>query len=229
MRPVVRGDVPTDQHGQAKQYGEYPQARRDLVGRLGDYCSYCERQLDADLAVEHVKPKRHNPAHQLDWNNFLLGCRNCNSIKGDTNVVLGEYYWPDQDNTAAMFEYSQGGVISISSLLMGDEVLRAQYTIGMTGLDRKPADDPEMKDRRWEKRREVWGVAEASLADLRACHCDQMRQQIVRTAIGRGYFSVWMTVFALDSDMCRRFIEAFVGTDAHCFDANGNPTQAIAR
>jgi hypothetical protein len=50
-----------------------------------------------------------------------------------------------------------------------------------------------------------------------------MRQQIVDTALGRGFWSVWMTVFKDDPDMLQRFIDAFAGTCRDCFDISGNP------
>ena len=50
-----------------------------------------------------------------------------------------------------------------------------------------------------------------------------MRKQITFTAIGHGYWSVWMTVFKDDPDMLRRFIEAFPGTCQDCFDSKCNP------
>jgi hypothetical protein len=36
-----------------------------------------------------------------------------------------------------------------------------------------------------------------------------MREQIVATAIGHGYWSVWMTIFHDDIDMVHRLINAF--------------------
>jgi hypothetical protein len=48
-----------------------------------------------------------------------------------------------------------------------------------------------------------------------------MRKQIVSNAQGRGFFSVWMTVFKDDPDMLNRFINAFPGTCTDCFDVEG--------
>ena len=87
MRPVQRGACPQDADGNDVAFTEYMQARRALIERLGECCSYCEMQLDASLAVEHVQPKKPPgaaaalPERELAWGNFLLGCTNCNSIK----------------------------------------------------------------------------------------------------------------------------------------------------
>ena len=55
-----------------------------------------------------------------------------------------------------------------------------------------------------------------------------MREQILETATGHAYWSIWMTVFEDDPDMRCRFIEAFPGTDKTCFDAARNYA-AVAR
>src|SRR5260221_6501574 len=75
MRPVDKGAAPA-------LYENYQEAGPDLQVRLGDFCSYCERQIETHLAVEHVQPKSHVPALATVWSNFLLGCVHCNSSKG---------------------------------------------------------------------------------------------------------------------------------------------------
>jgi len=68
-------------------------------------------------------------------------------------------------------------------------------------------------DRRWRKRELAWDDAIKAREDLRQCDTPQMRAQIVRSARGTGFWSVWMTVFEDDTDMRHRFCtEAFVGT-----------------
>ena len=88
MRPVLRGSRPVDDNGNEKLLREHKKARPDLIARIGQYCSYCEMKLDATLDVEHVQPKKHHPDLRLEWNNFLLACKNCNSTKSDKDVVL---------------------------------------------------------------------------------------------------------------------------------------------
>jgi uncharacterized protein (TIGR02646 family) len=94
-----------------KAYKVYKTARRDLIDRLGEYCSYCETRLNASLAVEHVQPKIHHPYLELDWNNFLLACTNCNSTKGSKDVIFDDYYWVDIHNTFMAFQYLEGGKV----------------------------------------------------------------------------------------------------------------------
>jgi hypothetical protein len=59
----------------------YALARRDLITNIGQYCSYCEMPLAASLAVEHMLPKKWFPLYAVRWDNFLLACPICNSVK----------------------------------------------------------------------------------------------------------------------------------------------------
>lgn len=73
MRPVQRGDVPADSNGNAVVFGQYKEARDLLIGRIGDFCSYCEVALHSTVHVEHVQPKSRHPGLALHWSNFLQG------------------------------------------------------------------------------------------------------------------------------------------------------------
>jgi uncharacterized protein (TIGR02646 family) len=220
MRPIIKGEHPSES-GQPKLFKEYQEARGDLIDRLGQYCSYCEMKLDASLAVEHVQPKSLYPALERQWNNFLLACTNCNSTKGTQDVILSDYYWPDEDNTFRAFTYLQGGLVRPNSQLNNQEKIKA--TLKLTGLDKPFINDPKVSDRRLPNRRETWDIATRSLNRLRKSDTLLMREQVAEHAVSQGYWSVWMTVFKDDPDMLRRFIEAFPGTCQDCFDYKGNP------
>ena len=227
MRPIHRGSAPLNADGTPKRYRHYQNARRDLIDRLGDFCSYCEQKLETDLAIEHVCPRSCPETQHLEcsWENFLLACRNCNSIKRDTPITpetLDEYLWPDRDNTFLALSYSEGGIVSCNPALPEAIQEKAQRLIHLVGLDRIPGHiDSKASDRRWEARRKEWNKAMGSRADLKRCDIPEFRRQIVRTA--SCHFSIWLTVFADDSDMCLRLIQAFSGTARDCFDDQGRP------
>ena len=223
MRPVDKGAAPAT-------YARYQDARGDLMARLGDYCSYCERQIETHLAVEHVQPKVRRTSLRNSWTNFLLGCVHCNSSKGKKRVALRDYFWPDRDNTLRAFEYVDGGLVRPHSDLVAHDEDRARDTIALTGLDKfpgSPGRGPTDTDRRWLRRHEAWQLAERSLSRLVNEDTVSLREQIVETAAGRGMFSIWWTVFAVDVDMRRRLREAFIGTDGVSFDINENPVPRI--
>lgn len=216
MRPVDRGIPPA-------AYLRYQDAGPDLQARIGDYCSYCERQIETHLAVEHVQPKSLVPGLQTDWSNFLLACVNCNSSKGDTAVSLPDYFWPDVDNTLSALAYLRGGLVEPRPTVAPNLIGKTQATIRLTGLDRHPGNpgrEPKAADRRWLRRQQAWQKAEWCRQKLGEQDSVQTRQLIVEVAIGRGEFSIWWTVFAGDVDMRRRLRDAFLGTHAASFDAN---------
>ncbi len=66
MRPVDRGPDPGP-------FTRFQDAAPHLVTRIGDYCSYCERQIETCLAVEHIRPKKPVPTLELTWTNFFVG------------------------------------------------------------------------------------------------------------------------------------------------------------
>jgi len=67
---------------------------------------------------------------------------------------------------------------------------------------------------------QAWAIAEMSKEDLlRASNNVALRRAIVRTAESEGFFSIWMTVFRDDTDMCNRLIDTFPGVrGSGCFD-----------
>ncbi|EGR3178661.1 retron system putative HNH endonuclease [Vibrio aestuarianus] len=224
MRPVHRGDVPEDNEGNPKEYTEYTNARKDLISRIGEYCSYCEMELDTSLAIEHIRPKAHHSHLELKWGNFLLACTNCNSTKGDKDPNPNDILWPHLDNTFRAFEYTTEGRVKPAPGLSATLKRKAEDTIALMGLAAAP-DTQKASDRRWLNRQEAWQDAILSKADLAEADLPAMRRQIVRTAKAKGYWSIWMTVFHDDPDMLRRFIDVdnFPGTAQDCFDIDGLP------
>ncbi len=219
MRPVKRGDAPNS-------YSRYQEAIGDLEGCLGRYCSYCERRFQVSLAVEHVVPKSLDRTRELDWNNFLLGCVNCNSVKGAKPTNEMDFFWPDRDNTLLAIDYKPGGLVEVKATLTDDQKQKAERLIDLVGLDRHPgqpaAKQPAERDKRYMDREEVWKLAQSKREALARNNNDDFRIVIADLAKAEGFFSVWMTVFHDEPDMRRRFFEGLIGTAKNCFDANWN-------
>jgi uncharacterized protein (TIGR02646 family) len=192
------------------------------------YCSYCERPLPTSLAVEHVEPKFWHPALRLAWDNFLLACTNCNSTKGDENIQLHELLLPDRDNTSTAFEYDDTGQVQAAAHLRPALRKLAEKTLTLTGQNKqiRIPSDPALKGlaiSRRNQRRNAWLEAVDAHNDLAQHPSDGVRRRIVAEARARGFFSIWMKVFEADPDMRLRFIAAFEGTAADCFDSGGLP------
>lgn len=209
-------------------FSNYRDAFRYLVSRLGPYCSYCERWLAAQLAVEHIQPKKGAFGHPNlvgRWENFLLACVNCNSTKGDKQVVLANLLLPDRDNTSVAFVFSADGKVGPAPGLTKPLDDIARDTLALTGLDKRISVALDENGRqvaidRVSQRLETWAWAEAAKVDVDADPGNRaLKRATVRTALARGFFSIWMTVFDSDADMRIRLIEAFAGTgDSGCFD-----------
>lgn len=214
---------PVDKKGAPRVYADYRDAADDLSAAIGDYCSYCERQIETHLAVEHIQPKSLRPSLRNVWTNFLLGCVNCNSCKGKRRINLDKFFWPDRHNTMLAFDYVADGRVAPHPGLNGPDHQRAQRAIELVGLDREPGHlnirkRPKRTDRRWRRRQEAWDLAQRDLARLTINNSPEVRDLIVENALGRGLFSIWMKVFETDIDMRKRLINAFKGTATGCFD-----------
>ena len=203
MRSVNRGAWPTGSDGRRKSLSDYRRARNPLIERIGEYCSYCERP--GDLHVEHVVPRSIAPELESEWSNFLLGCGNCNSRKGNSNTSREGYLWPDRDGTFGAFVYRSGGRVAVDCALSGEEQRKATALYLLVGLGESGTDT----DRRRHKRRQAWDQAVLTRSLV---HDETSRTLAVQVAVGSGFFSVWMAVFCDDEDMRRRLIAAFPGT-----------------
>jgi len=225
MRPVHRGDSPFE-----ADFEDYRKAFPYLVSRIGDYCSFCERRVEANLAVEHIQPKDDELYPDLigRWDNYLLGCVNCNSTKGHKDVQLHQVYLSDRDNTFYAFSYTPDGGIVASDHLTNAQKQIANRTLKLTGLDKRPGatldeNEEQVAVERVGQRMDAWLLADESKADLAESPTAAMRRQVTRTAVENGFFSVWMSVFADDPVMRRMFIKGFKGTAKECFGEDTAP------
>ena len=219
MRPVTRGTAP-------RVYTAYGQAIADLEERLGIYCSYCERRLPTSLAVEHVVPKSLEPDLETSWENFLLGCTNCNSVKLAQPTNKDGFLWPDIDNTLDALSYASGGFVEVKAILSPGLQRKARKLVGLVGLDRHEAPGhprPARRDRRWQQRMDTWNAAVLARTRLGELNdAPAARELVLAAAEGYGFFSVWMVVFSSHRAIRQGLIERFKGTARDCFDAGFN-------
>lgn len=92
MRPIEKkkpGDIVryTDSNDQEVEhtiqvdYPNYGDAKFPLASNIGQYCSYCEGyEKIHSLEVEHMAAKAKGGSRTA-WNNFLLCCKICNTVK----------------------------------------------------------------------------------------------------------------------------------------------------
>jgi uncharacterized protein (TIGR02646 family) len=223
MRPVKRGECPLNDDDTEKTFANYESARKDLIDRMGQYCSYCNQKLPASLAVEHVRPKAVEPALELQWDNFLLGCTNCNSTKGKKPVKLEDYLWPDIHNTHLAFEYKADGKVEVKGNLTAGLATKAQNTLDLVGLQKYP-DTATASDRRWLNRKAAFETAQTCLKLYNSASAkgaaNESEGLLAFLASENGFFSIWMNVFDAYPSAKQKIVEAFKGTAADSLNAD---------
>lgn len=224
MRPVDKDAQPTSAAGTVVTFTTYPQSRRYLIDTIGEYCSYCERNILTSLAVEHLQPKTHNGHLELVWSNLLLACTNCNSTKGHIDVVVADYYWPDRDNTFEKFSYDLSGLVKVNPLLNAIDAVKAQNTISLVGLDRiQPnvgtRDWEEASDRRHEHRLTAYVQANNYADNYRKATIEDRAKFLpfLIDIVKKGFWSIWMNAFEGYPEVQRALVDNFRGTRLNFF------------
>jgi uncharacterized protein (TIGR02646 family) len=220
MRAVTRGDTPLDGTGVEIIFDEYAEARRYLIDRLGEYCSYCERHIPTSLAVEHIKPKTHNPNLELCWDNLLLACTNCNSTKGHENIIVADYALPHIDNTYDLFQYDVSAIVKPKPGLSAIDLEKTAKTIDLVGLGEKPpaVDTKEWKrasDRRFEHRLKSYLDAERYSMEYSKKSLPARAEMLTcleTIVLATGFWSIWVNSFREFPEVVAQFRLIFVGT-----------------
>lgn len=222
MRPVDKGACPVDADGADIVFASYGDARPFLLDKLGRYCSYCEMRLTHHVAVEHVRPKSLHKDLERSWDNFLLACGNCNSCKGNDDVCLDDYLWPDRDDTHLALRYSRGGLVEPADGAETERRNQAQSIISLVGLDKEPATPADLaSDDRWNSRRETWDIATRDRERYLGNPSEDFLESLVEKARAQGHWSIWMTVFHDRPEIRSRLIDDAPGTSKNCFTNDG--------
>lgn len=234
MRPCKRGNTPEPQG-----FTQYRYAFDHLLNAIGkgysqgkpiaQYCSYCERVIVTNLAVEHIQPKDGpygRPDLENEWDNFLLACVNCNSTKGNKRVNFNELFLPDRDNTFLAFDYDINGVVTPRAGLTDKQKSLAQRTIDLVGLNAGISNNGTAvsKDKR-NQRINAYLSAMDSLEDFQSNpNNEALKRATVKSMVTSGYFSIWMKVFVNYPEMKSKFIDAHNGTrESGCFNEQAVP------
>ena len=216
-------------HTIKEDYDPYGTAKAPLIANLGSFCSYCEEPRSiGDIHVEHVKPKDVYKELKTKWNNFLLACNICNSVKGETDVDYNKTHFPHKDNTFLDFVYEASGRVKLNPTLPADlkEGAEGLYNLAKLGRDPFGEEATSEQDFRWKHRYESWKLAEKLLVEYE----DKKHsvEDIVYYANLKGNWSVWFTVFKGKDEVRKALIENTPGTCAECFDA-GNHYEPVRR
>lgn len=242
MRPVVKSDR-RDSTGIPIEINPYGDAKSDLCDELGTFCSFCEKYNSrAALAVEHILGRKTRDVvgnlkyihHEYRWDNFLIGCVNCNGIKGAKDVNILNPYMPHQNNLIHYIEILRGGIVQIKAGVTGVELQQTQSFIDLVGLDRVPGhQEYSNKDDRWDNRLKADDIAQRQLLKYTQPQPATDLETIVDLARTTGYFSIWYSVFhAFDevkealiygnTDSLGNLIVPFPGIHHNSFDVHNH-------
>lgn len=221
MRPVLRSNK-FDAAGNPIEYNPWGAAKPDLIDEIGDFCSYCGKHLTRSvLAIEHIQDKNTHPHLKYHWNNFLLACVNCNSVKGTKDTALLNPFLPHTDNLLCFIEVSNRSLLQVKTGVTGTNLVRTRAFIDLIGLDRRPGHpNYSNKDDRWEYRLTAYNKATRQLQKYTSTPVTTDIENIRELAITSGFFSVWFTVFDAHDSVKAALIAAFKGTKLARFNAN---------
>jgi len=168
------------------------------------------------LDVEHIDDKSTHSTQEYCWCNFLLACKNCNSIKG--KKYIEDSLMPHIDNTFTIFSYLESGLIIINTNVTTPLSLdtKAQKLMDLVGLDRIPGHpNYSYKDKRWQERKRVWDLSNKYLDKYKNGKCDI--DTIKDLALNSGFWSIWITVFNDKSEVKKELANCFNGTRIEYF------------
>ena len=191
MRPIDKSRYTAN----LVEYKPYGNAKPNLITAIGKYCSFCEREgFSSSLDVEHVEYKNTHIDKQFLWSNFLLACKNCNSIKDTKEVVFFNIILPHLDDTFSPFEYLESGYIKIKDEVQAPLRSKVIELVNLVGLDRRPGHlRYSTKDDRWQERKQSWELSHKYLKKYSEDKCDI--ETIVDLSKSGGFWSIWMNTF----------------------------------
>lgn len=130
----------------------YRESKPHLVHQLGSYCSFCEMRINyRSLDIEHRLPKSVYPQKYVSWENFLLACKDCNTIKSNNpsravakswfpnlnlneeqicNAIERHYVWPNkpEGDSYRRFQYKLDyafGIIPMDEAFQNDSAFNS--------------------------------------------------------------------------------------------------------
>lgn len=236
MRPVDKGSSSPYEKNKV-----YQDALTYLEERIGLYCSYCEMPIKHVPEVEHIVAKSRG-GDLTAWSNLLLACKYCNTRKlaEVTPETKEDYLWSDEYNTAIGYTYYNGfPQINESELrkldITGEIYKKAKNLYDLVSLDhiKDKNEKKKTRDRRFIERTATYYRAIDSLEGWQESKSapkpfrENLKKQIVMTVGAEGFFSVWLTVFSEEPEICNALIESFPGTRKECYDESGTPQKMI--
>jgi hypothetical protein len=236
MRPIVKS-VKNNADGTPSEYNPWGDAKPELVEELGSFCSFCEKYNSRSaLHVEHVYGKKCVDAAdnyiydhlKYRWDNFLLACVNCNSVKNNKDIALTNPALPHINNLIHFIESTIGGVIVVKNGLLQAELNQTNNFISLVGLDRLPGHPQHSdKDDRWDERLKVYDIAQRQLRKYEQIPRKTDLDTIVDLARTNGCFSIWYYTFKKYDEVLNVLINGMIIDGEHIKPFPGTHNQSF--
>ena len=219
MRPVIKS-IKTNKAGLPQEYEPWGKAKIDLIDEIGSFCSYCEKEVNRSaLHVEHIYGKKTMNSSgaliydnlKFRWDNFLLACCNCNSVKDNKDIALTNPFLPHENNLVHFIDIASGGLLKVKNGVNGNNLARTQAFIDLVGLDRVPGHpNYSEKDDRWESRLVTKDIAERQFIKYTATPRSTDLENIMTLAKAKGFFSVWYYQFQGHAEVLDALINGMI-------------------
>ncbi len=236
MRPIII----SKKKGQDSIYNPWRLAKLELINEIGAYCVYCEKKLSRSaLDIDHVLGKKVKDAsgrlkyegseYTFNWNNFMLACKNCNSIKSNKDIAETNPYLPHTNNLLHFMLIKEGGLIEIKKDLARGDLDRVQAFFDLVGLDRNPGHKNYSQfDDRWESRLKAFDIAKRQLNKYEiSTNKPAELETIVTLAEAYGFFSVWYYQFINYPDVLNAIINGFSSDEIKIIPFPGTHTHSF--
>ena len=168
MRRIIKKQIPFELKKELKKPA--PSTDKDADNRWGRFrknaqkevtksfllkeqwwlCAYTELALDSfshGCHIEHIEPKKHNPARTFDYHNLIVSALDSESLSNlpthdrfgghakldryDPNLFIS----PLMPDSNRYFEYLSNGKVEPSQSLSPEDRIRAAYTINLLNLN----------------------------------------------------------------------------------------------
>ena len=236
MRPIERGAVPTNADGTSKTVSNYRNWRKDLITRVGNYCSFCEMTLNDSPQVEHVIAQYINSGLNI-WNGQTCYWLVVLAIVQKSHKACSPqtHYLPTVHNTFLPFQFSKttntrqhnepASFVIINHGLTANQQVKAQNTLDLCQLHTDYTafgSEQKVTDLRWKYRMEAIHNAELWRQEWdnwgHQSNVAQFVGLLITAAKAKGFWSVWFTIFQDVQDIRQALITEFAGTAINCFD-----------
>ncbi|MEA2018030.1 MAG: hypothetical protein U9N59_06245 [Campylobacterota bacterium] len=159
---------------------------------------------------------------KLEWNNFLLACKTCNTIKNDKDI--DECIFPDTDNTAYAYKYTQTKVTTNPNMTKEEQIL-SQNSLDLIDINRQKNTKNRDDDR--VIRSQEWNKAILSLQRYLKRPDKLMAEQIGVSP--DGFISSWLEIFKDYPEVKEEIIKNTKGTALECYDERFDPIKKLER